>query len=271
MRMTLVVMLAALAAPAAAGPQEDALLKAVRAGDVAAVKQLLESGVPADTKYRYDRTALSFAADRGNREIVELLLAKGADVNAKDTFYGMPPLVAALQAGHVEIVKLLLAKGAEPALSVLSTAIEKENAALASVAAASGKVPAEHLSGALSLAERDGKKELAAALRSAGVQPLAATGFTMTPAALGPFVGVYKEASKGWVINLAVENGALRFVRNWPPTVYFEPTGPTTFRVVDSDGVASARFELEGDRAKVLTIVTPSDGELRFARVEDEK
>ena len=54
-------------------PEED-LLEAIRQSDVAAVKKLLDAGVSANAKYRYDRSALSFAADRGNAEIVTLLL-----------------------------------------------------------------------------------------------------------------------------------------------------------------------------------------------------
>src|SRR5262245_6647766 len=77
----------AVAAPLVAGTREEALLDAVRKSDAAAVKALLDEGVPVDTKFRYDRTALSFAADRGDVAIVKLLLDRGADVDALDTFY----------------------------------------------------------------------------------------------------------------------------------------------------------------------------------------
>ena len=58
----------------------DALSDAARKGDAAAVKKLLDDGVDVNTKFRYDRTALSFAADRGHVEVVKVLLAHNADV-----------------------------------------------------------------------------------------------------------------------------------------------------------------------------------------------
>ena len=68
-------------APASAtlapSPQAAAYLDAVRKGDVAAVEKALAAGVAVDTPFRYNRTALSFAADRGHVEVVRLLLAKG--------------------------------------------------------------------------------------------------------------------------------------------------------------------------------------------------
>ena len=57
-------------------------------------------------------TPLHKAAYEGYREIVELLIAKGADVNAK-TKYGTTPLHTASDSGYKEIAELLIAKGAD--------------------------------------------------------------------------------------------------------------------------------------------------------------
>jgi len=54
---------------------------------------------------------LHFAAHVGHKEIVELLIANGADVNAKDS--GIIPLNLATGGGHMEIVELLIAAGAD--------------------------------------------------------------------------------------------------------------------------------------------------------------
>jgi len=54
----------AFAAPALAATPDE-LLDAVRRGDLAGVRAALDGGVAADTPFRYERTALSFAADRG--------------------------------------------------------------------------------------------------------------------------------------------------------------------------------------------------------------
>ena len=45
-------------------------------------------------------------------EVAELLISKGADVNAKDK-YGMTPLLRAAEGGYKKIIELLIAKGAD--------------------------------------------------------------------------------------------------------------------------------------------------------------
>ena len=117
----MVAVLAAAAAPQvialAQTDKADAFSEAARKGDAAAVKRLLDEGVDVNTKFRYNRTALSFAADRGHVEVVKLLLERGADVTMKDTFYGATALTWAVSpAGdrtpnHTEVVRLLLARG----------------------------------------------------------------------------------------------------------------------------------------------------------------
>jgi ankyrin repeat protein len=49
---------------------------------------------------------------KGHEEIVELLIAEGADVNARDN-YKWTPLNYAAHGGHKEIVELLIAAGAD--------------------------------------------------------------------------------------------------------------------------------------------------------------
>ena len=59
----------------AADPSED-LLAAAKKGDADAVQALLAKGVDVNAKNSYGATALSFAADKGHLEVVKLLLAK---------------------------------------------------------------------------------------------------------------------------------------------------------------------------------------------------
>ena len=54
-------------------------------------------------------TPLGFAA---NKEVAALLIAKGADVNAKNDF-GVTPLYGAASGGHKEVAELLIANGAD--------------------------------------------------------------------------------------------------------------------------------------------------------------
>ncbi len=53
-----------------------------------------------------------FASEKGHKEIVDLLLANGADVNIKTTD-GRTALTMASKYGHKEVKKLLIRAGAK--------------------------------------------------------------------------------------------------------------------------------------------------------------
>jgi len=48
------------------------------------VKSLLDKGVKLEAKFKYSRTPLSWAAERGHEAVVKLLLDKGAKLETKD-------------------------------------------------------------------------------------------------------------------------------------------------------------------------------------------
>jgi cytohesin len=82
-------------------------------GNIEAVKQHLSAGVDVNAKTKtYGRTPLRWAAWGGHKEIVELLIAKGADVNAPQNG-GWTPLHCAAGKGHKEIAELLITAGAD--------------------------------------------------------------------------------------------------------------------------------------------------------------
>jgi len=87
---------------------QDAAMK----GNIEAVKQHLAAGTDVNAKEdgKYG-TSLHRAADAGHKEIAELLIAKGADVNASISMG--TPLHYAARSGHKEIVELLIAEGAD--------------------------------------------------------------------------------------------------------------------------------------------------------------
>jgi cytohesin len=87
---------------------------AVKSGNIEAVKQHLAAGTDVNAKSEvYGWTPLFYAASGGGqKEIAELLIAEGADTNAKDKLGDTPLQVAAYQA-HKEIAELFIANGAD--------------------------------------------------------------------------------------------------------------------------------------------------------------
>ena len=96
---------------------------AAKRGDIEAVKQYLADNANVNSKdskgmtpFAKDntigRTPLHIAAGAGHKKIVELLIAKGADVNAMDIIEWSPLHYATIWK-HKEIVELLIANGAD--------------------------------------------------------------------------------------------------------------------------------------------------------------
>jgi ankyrin repeat protein len=110
-RLSLLVLLmfcfvAIAIAPALAGKLTDA----VKAKDVALVRNLLAAGEDVQEKVRGDYP-LNAAAIFGPVESVAVLLEKGADIDRPGRG-GLHPLHNAIELGHKEIVALLIRKGA---------------------------------------------------------------------------------------------------------------------------------------------------------------
>lgn len=78
--------------------------------DEAKARSLIEGGADVSRRTSQGTTPLERAADVGFKDIVELLIAKGADVNAKDN-WNWTPLHSAVY-GHKDIVELLITEGA---------------------------------------------------------------------------------------------------------------------------------------------------------------
>ena len=250
----------------AAGDQD--LLAAVRKGDAAAVKVLLDGGLPVDTKFRYDRTALSFAADRGHADIVRLLLDRGANVNAPDTFYQATPLVWAAQNEHVEVVKILLARGATGAGDVLGTGVEKQNAELVEAALATSKLTADDLAYAVEQADKKGLAEIAAGLRKAGAVPPPKADFKVEPDVLARYAGTYKEsAGEGQTVILSIVDGGLVGSIAGGSQRKLGAFDAHTFRAVDLPGIVRVILKTDGQRVTAL-MLQDTDGERTFQRVE---
>jgi len=101
------ILIALLLSVLALDRAED-LREAARRGDLERAKALLAEGVPVDAKNRYGATALFFAADKGHLPLIQLLIERGASTEVSDTFYGMTPLVRAIDRGHEQSAIFLL-------------------------------------------------------------------------------------------------------------------------------------------------------------------
>ena len=231
------------------GPREDDLLAAVRKGDAAAVRRS-STRAPVDTKFRYDRTALSFAADRGHADIVTLLLDRGANVNAADTFYKATPLVWAAQKEHVEVLKILLARGATGAGDVLGTGVAKQNAEMVEAALVAGKLTPDDLAYAVEQADKKGTPEIAARLRKAGAVPPPNADFKVEPDVLARYAGTYKEsAGEGQTVTLSVVDGGLVGSIGGGPPRKLGAFDARTFRAVDLPGIVRVILKTDGERS----------------------
>lgn len=106
-KLIVVVFTVLTLAVSADAADDSPLFEAVKRGDKAAVEALLAKGVDVNVRDTNGRTPLHWAREK---DIAELLLAKGSDVNAKNE-YGFTPLH--LKAYEKDVAELLLAKGAD--------------------------------------------------------------------------------------------------------------------------------------------------------------
>lgn len=110
-RLGTTVLLVTLASIHAAFGQE--ILSAAGAGDTTTVARLLEVNPDAvNTRDSFSkRTPLHFATEKDHLDVAELLLKKGADINAQD-YMGLTALHWAVDRQHKDIVEFLLANKA---------------------------------------------------------------------------------------------------------------------------------------------------------------
>jgi hypothetical protein len=99
-------------------PTGESLVKYAGGGQLDTVNLLLAAGVDIDSRAKVDpkargMTALSFALNKNESEMVHFLIDRSADVNLADG-NGITPLAAAAGKGDVEIFEALSAAGADP-------------------------------------------------------------------------------------------------------------------------------------------------------------
>lgn len=116
MRLKGLVLFMALAVSSYAGASDN-FFKAVVAGKVKLAERHLIKGADVNARYisekaemSYGETAVIIAASAGNKEMVRMLLKRGADPNI--TNEGYSAIIYAATYGHTDIVKMLVENGA---------------------------------------------------------------------------------------------------------------------------------------------------------------
>ena len=82
------------------------LILAVQNDDINDVKLLVSHGAEVDWRDAFKITALMYAANKGNKDIVLYLIKNGADVNAKDD-QGNSVLSAAQEGKNTEVMEMI--------------------------------------------------------------------------------------------------------------------------------------------------------------------
>ena len=119
---------------------ETALSMAAFTGQMNYVQRLVEAGAEVDF---YGWAPLLYAAYNGHTAVVEYLLKRGADINAK-TENGLTALFFAARFGHIEIIKVLLKNEADPTVvsenmeTAVDWALKSENTDIADLLRAAG-------------------------------------------------------------------------------------------------------------------------------------
>jgi len=185
------------------------LLIAARAGNLAEVRRLIDSGVPVNATGEWGSTALALAARQGATEVVDYLLGKGADPDAREGFFGMTVLDMALWDGGPDYAtaRQILAAGADDRGTALREAFDNGSVELARTAVAAGPFyewEAERLRSGY--AELEGElAEILARIETRADPPPP----EYTAEDLAGFAGDYQSGAYDGVVRIELQDGRL--------------------------------------------------------------
>lgn len=88
----------------------NALMEAVRTGNIEIAKLLIEHNSDLNIKNEYGTTMIIIACEKGNEEMFNLLVENNADINEKSS-WGASTLIYASENGNINIMKYLIDNG----------------------------------------------------------------------------------------------------------------------------------------------------------------
>jgi outer membrane protein assembly factor BamB len=188
------------------------LLEAARTGDLAEVQRLIADKVDVNSPSAHGATPLALACDHGHDAVVETLIAAGADVNAKDSFYRATPITWAIMRKHPTIVERLVKAGADALDDALASAVASGEEKLVQPILQSDRVSETGLTAALKSA-REAKadaiaKQIEAKLPESLRAMPPAEAAKETPAHWNALVGTYRHEA-GSTLKAIIESGEL--------------------------------------------------------------
>lgn len=248
--------LAATAVAVGQGAQaaNEALWDAARAGDTTRITAALAQGADVNARARYDVTALIFAAGGGRLEAVKLLLSRGSDINAQDSFYRARAADMAMTNGHADVAVYLLQSGAD-ADGALVAAVQANQDAVVKAALA-GKLTRQGLQAAMGLAGAMKREAFMPALKAAfdKLPPEAApAAFAVDPATLPRYAGTYRDASTGMTMTVTLQGGTVMGQVQGQPPVRLVPSAQNVFRIVEVN--ATLTFNERGGSIESVGLV----------------
>lgn len=239
----------------------EKLLSAAQQDDFESVKAALDAGVEVDSKTQYGATALSFACDAQNVEMVKALLDRGADPNIKDTFYNATPMTWARSKNNQEIILLLITNGADGADGILTAAVTAKQVEYAKKIIKADVVSDEGLSKAYAVASKNELDELVALFKEMKVE--LPEKVIVSPEQLKKFEGKYQ--GTGFTVSVEVKDDELMLGFNEASKSVLVPVSTTEFEM----GNTKISFVVEGDTADALNL-NMMGRDRKLTRVEAE-
>jgi len=198
---------------------------------------------------------------------VKLLVARGADVNAQDTFYRARAAEMASTNGYTEVAVFLVQNGSD-ADGALASGVQGNQEALVK-AALGGKVTRQGLQAAVGMAGMMRRETLVPLIRAVldKLPPEAAPAFAVSPASLPKYVGTYRDNFTGFTMTVTLDNGTLMSQLSGQPAVRLVPTAENVFRILEVS--ATLTFSERGGLMESIALVQ-GPANLTFARITRE-